>query len=115
MGSNEGHSSLSQLASDIAKVVPTVDAETEGQYGDGLGSESEERQVKLILDVLRDVSKLYLNADREVAYPSQTAMISFLKTASLSKRSYSGTGEPTETLNPAGTSMSSVRSTAIRC
>jgi len=39
-------------------------------YGAGLGSESEERQVKLILDALRDVDESYLNTNREVTYPS---------------------------------------------
>lgn len=64
---------LSQLATDIASVIPSVDSETDGQYGPGLGSETEERQVKLILEALQNRDDSYSNADREVAYPSQTA------------------------------------------
>ncbi|WP_435093428.1 hypothetical protein [Halorubrum sp. N11] len=34
---------LTRLADDIATVIPTVDRNTEGQYGDGIGSEYELR------------------------------------------------------------------------
>jgi hypothetical protein len=64
---------LARLATDVASVIPSIDSETKGQYGPGLGSEPEERQVKLILEALQDRDDLYSNADREVAYPSQTA------------------------------------------
>jgi hypothetical protein len=64
---------LSRLAQDIASVIPSIDSETDGQYGPGLGSESEERQVELVLEALRGIDKSYSDADREVAYPSQTA------------------------------------------
>lgn len=64
---------LSQLAQDIASVIPSIDSETNGQYGPGLGSESEERQVKLILESLQDIDGSYSEVDREVTYPSQTA------------------------------------------
>lgn len=64
---------ISQLATDIASVIPSIDSKTHGQYGPGLGSEPEERQVKLILEALRDRDNSYSNASREVAYPSQTA------------------------------------------
>lgn len=64
---------LSQLAIDIASVIPSIDAETEGQYGVGLGSESEERQTKLILEALREIDDSYATAEREIPYPSRTA------------------------------------------
>jgi hypothetical protein len=64
---------LSQLARDIAFVIPSIDSKTDGQYGPGIGSESEERQVELSLDALINKDESYSDADREVAYPSQTA------------------------------------------
>lgn len=64
---------LSRFAQDIASVIPSIDSETDGQYGPGLGSESEERQIKLILDALRDRNESYSDVDREVAYPNRTA------------------------------------------
>lgn len=70
---NTATQTLSRLAQDIASVVPAIDAETEGQYGSGIGSESEERQVKLILDALEETDESYRRADREVAYPDQSA------------------------------------------
>jgi hypothetical protein len=73
MNTNDTKAVLSQFTHDIAAVVPAVDTETQGQYGEGLGSESEERQLKLILEALQDRDGFYSSADREVAYPSQTA------------------------------------------
>jgi hypothetical protein len=64
---------LSQLARDIASVIPSIDAETEGQYGPGLGSESEERQTKLILEALQGMDNSYTTAEREIPYPNRTA------------------------------------------
>jgi len=64
---------LSQFAQDIASVIPSVDSETSGQYGPGLGSEPEERQVKLVLEALRRIDESYSDADREVVYPNRTA------------------------------------------
>jgi hypothetical protein len=40
---------LKTLAEDIATVIPSVDSQTTGQYGDGIGSENEERQIELIV------------------------------------------------------------------
>lgn len=73
MADTGSEETLIQLATDIASVIPFIDSETEGQYGHGLGSESEERQVKLILDALSEIDESYSNDDREVAYPSQMA------------------------------------------
>lgn len=64
---------LSRLANDIASVIPSIDAETGGQYGAGIGSESEERQIKLIFETLQDVDESYHNVDREIAYPDWVA------------------------------------------
>lgn len=64
------HHSLRQLATDLAEVIPSVDAGTEGQYGDGIGSESEERQVKLLLEALEASDTTYRGVDREVPYPN---------------------------------------------
>lgn len=61
--------SLEELTEDMAAVIPTVDAETTGQYGDGLGSEDEERQIELILDHLRSTDERYEAVEREVSYP----------------------------------------------
>jgi hypothetical protein len=61
--------SLAELTKDMADVVPDVDAETSGQYGDGLGSEDEERQVESLLDRLRDTDERYKRVEREVSYP----------------------------------------------
>lgn len=44
--------SFAQLASDIAVVLPEVDANTTGQYGAGMGSEDEERQLDFLFDAL---------------------------------------------------------------
>jgi hypothetical protein len=47
-------SSLDALTEAVANAVPAVDHKTTGQYGDGLGSEDEERQLELLLDHLRE-------------------------------------------------------------
>jgi len=39
--------SLTRLATDIASVISDVDAQTTGQYKDGIGSKDEEHQVEL--------------------------------------------------------------------
>lgn len=62
--------SLDRFTEDVADAVPVVDSETTGQYGDGLGSEDEERQLGLLLDHLRDVDDHYAQVDREVTYPN---------------------------------------------
>jgi hypothetical protein len=64
--------SLDQLTEDIASAVPAVDRETTGQYGDGLGSEDEERQINLLLTHLRTTDERYEQVDREVSYPNGT-------------------------------------------
>ena len=63
---------LTRLADDIATVIPTVDANTEGQYGDGIGSEDEPRQVELLVDELQRHSARYQGTRREVPYPSSS-------------------------------------------
>jgi len=65
-----GHrNSLEHLADDVAAVMPRVDAPTEGQYGAGIGSEDEPRQVELIAAALRTHSRDYANVRLEVPYP----------------------------------------------
>jgi hypothetical protein len=64
--------SLDQLTEDIANAMPAVDRETTGQYGDGLGSEDEERQLDLLLTHLRTTDERYEQVDREVSYPNGT-------------------------------------------
>lgn len=61
--------SLDAFTNAVADAVPAVDRETTGQYGDGLGSEDEERQLELLLDHLRTVDGRYAQVDREVGYP----------------------------------------------
>lgn len=63
--------SLDVLTEDIAAAIPAVDAETTGQYGDGLGSETEERQIESVLDHLRNGDERYEAVEREVAYPDR--------------------------------------------
>jgi hypothetical protein len=63
---------LEQFAEDIAGVIERVDAETEGQYGDGLGSEDEERQVDLLLEALQETTSRYRETQREVRYPNRS-------------------------------------------
>lgn len=60
---------LSDLTEDIAEVIPDVDSRTSGQYGDGIGSENEERQIELLLDELREQDSRYQEVRREVPYP----------------------------------------------
>jgi hypothetical protein len=48
-----GKISLEELTVDMAEVLPNVDSETAGQYGDGLGSENEEHQVEFLIQNLR--------------------------------------------------------------
>jgi hypothetical protein len=60
---------LSDLTKDIAEVIPDVDSRTSGQYGDGIGSEDEERQIELLLDELREQDPRYQQVKREVPYP----------------------------------------------
>jgi len=62
--------SLARLATDIASVISDVDARTTGQYGDGIGSEDEERQVELIIDALKDIDPWYQDVSHEVRYPT---------------------------------------------
>ena len=64
-----GSPSLDELTQDVADAVPVVDRQTTGQYGPGLGSESEERQVELLLDHLRDTTERYEAVERETGYP----------------------------------------------
>ena len=70
---SEETDTLSQLATDIASVIPSIDAETEGQYGSGLGSESEERQIGMIFDYLAEQDSRYSTVKREIMYPDRTA------------------------------------------
>ena len=63
---------LAQLAEDIATVLPTVDADTKGQYGDGIGSEDEPRQVELLVDELQRHSSAYRDTQLEVPYPDSS-------------------------------------------
>lgn len=61
--------SLEELTVDLANVIPAIDAETTGQYGAGLGSETEDRQLELLLNYLRDADARYEAIEREVAVP----------------------------------------------
>jgi len=64
--------SLDVFTGAIADAVPAVDRNTTGQYGDGLGSEDEERQVELLLEHLRETDDRYEEVNREVAYPDSS-------------------------------------------
>lgn len=64
-----GEVSLDELTSDMAEVLPTVDNRTTGQYGDGLGSENEERQIELLLQRLCKQDSRYQEVEREISYP----------------------------------------------
>lgn len=55
--------SLDRLTGDIADAVQAIDSETTGQYGDGLGSENEERQ----LDCCSTISRRQTTATRKSA------------------------------------------------
>lgn len=61
--------SLQELTQDTAAAVPTVDRRTTGQYGDGIGSENEERQMELLLEQLREEETRYTDIEREIRYP----------------------------------------------
>lgn len=61
--------SLDAFTEAVADAVPAVDRETTGQYGDGLGSEDEERQLELLRDHLQTVDDRYAQIDREMSYP----------------------------------------------
>lgn len=67
-----GKISLEELTVDMAEILPDVDSETAGQYGDGLGSENEERQIELILQNLREQDNRYTEVDQEVSYPNSS-------------------------------------------
>lgn len=64
---------ITQLAEDTAEVIPQIDSETTGQYGDGIGSEDEERQIALILEKLRELDDRYQEVKKEVDYPDASA------------------------------------------
>lgn len=64
--------SLKRLATDIASVISAADANTTGQYRDGIGSEDEERQVELLLEGLENHDSWYEGVAREVPYPSSS-------------------------------------------
>jgi len=63
---------LTRLADDIATILPTVDRNTQGQYGDGIGSEDEPRQVELLVDELQRHSSAYRDTQLEVPYPDSS-------------------------------------------
>jgi len=56
----------------MAEILPDVDSQTTGQYGDGLGSENEERQIELLLQHLREQDNRYREVEREVSYPASS-------------------------------------------
>ncbi len=64
------HPSVEAVTTDIANRIPAIDRETTGQYGDGIGSENEERQLSLIVGALREFDDRYQNLAREVPYPN---------------------------------------------
>lgn len=64
--------SLEELTGDMAEVIRTVDSRTTGQYGDGIGSENEERQIELLLQDLREQDSRYEAVKREVSYPGSS-------------------------------------------
>lgn len=67
-----GQLSLRELTIDIAEIIPDVDNQTSGQYGDGIGSENEERQLELLLQELRKQDSRYEMVEREVSYPGSS-------------------------------------------
>ncbi|WP_254279971.1 transcriptional regulator [Haloarcula marina] len=69
---------LRQFADDLATVLPKVDSQTTGQYGDGLGSEDEETQVEALLSALQEERATYEDVIREVPYPDQSATCDLL-------------------------------------
>lgn len=70
--------SITRLAEDAAEVIPRIDSETTGQYGDGIGSEDEQRQIVLILERLRDLDSRYQAVEKEVDYPDKSASCDFV-------------------------------------
>jgi hypothetical protein len=56
----------------MAEVLPNVDSQTTGQYGDGIGSENEERQIELLLQHLREQGSRYRKVEQEVSYPESS-------------------------------------------
>jgi hypothetical protein len=64
---------ITRLAEDTAEVIPQIDSETTGQYGDGIGSEDEEHQIALILEKLRELDDRYWGVKKEVDYPDASA------------------------------------------
>jgi hypothetical protein len=65
---------LARFADDLAMVLPTVDARTSGQYGDGLGSEDESEQLAALLAELRVADESYDDVQREVPYPDRESV-----------------------------------------
>ncbi|CQR50906.1 hypothetical protein [Haloferax massiliensis] len=63
--------SLEELTQALATVIHDVDSSTEGQYGNGIGSENEERQLALLLEQLRREDARYTGIEREVEYPNE--------------------------------------------
>jgi hypothetical protein len=79
----DGHAALGDLTAELAAVVPEVDGETTDQYGDGLGSKDEERQLELLLDQLRETDDRYAEVAREVAYPDRDGQCDLVLPAGL--------------------------------
>ncbi len=63
---------LRELTEEIAKAILEVDNQTTGQYGDGIGSENEERQIELLLQHLREQDSRYREVEQEVFYPESS-------------------------------------------
>ena len=53
--------------------MTAVDANTDGQYGEGIGSEDETRQLDLLFERLREYDPWYRDVEREVSYPNRRA------------------------------------------
>ena len=68
----DSENALTRLGDDIATVIPIVDRNTEGQYGDGIGSEDEPRQVELLVDELQRHSAVYRDTRLEAPYPDSS-------------------------------------------
>lgn len=107
--------SLEAVTEDMAAAIPTVDAETTGQYGDGLGSEAEERQLTLLLDHLAGTNARYGNIDREVASPAGNGTCDLvLPNGTPVEAKLITTGGRTETPSRPCTATCSARSTGTR-
>lgn len=61
-----------EFTMDLASVLPVVDEDTTGQYGAGLGSEDEERQLDLLVTALEKRDSHYQEIKREVPYPARS-------------------------------------------